>query len=228
MGNEFQVVGPEVRLPGSDQLMFWVGLLVLAAGVGGVVVAVAVRRSRRRRGDEPRRPVALGVLAVPALVGGALAVANRPLPFFVPQFPALPRLLPEEAFFYRRITDLPVAADSARTVATLRDADGRPLLLVPGMSGLEVDGVVRGFPFNPVSDTTPRVQVRMRRQPSTSFTGPFPMADPAYIQDMPSYGVDNHYIAVDAPGRRMWELISAPGGSAGGKLMPEPCGTWMN
>ena len=27
MGNEFQVVGPQMRLPGSDQLMFWVGLL---------------------------------------------------------------------------------------------------------------------------------------------------------------------------------------------------------
>ena len=209
MGSEFTVVGPQVRLPGSDQLMFGVGVVLLAVGLVALAVVMLVRARRRRRGAPRRPPVAIGVVSVLALIGGALAVANRPLPFFVPEFPALPRLLPQQAFFYRTVTDLPVSADSARAVASLTGPDGTPFALVPGMSGVVVDGVAWGMPFNPVDDATPRVAVKMRRSPSPSFTGSYPMADPAYIQSLPSYGIDNHYIAVDATARRMWELIAA-------------------
>jgi hypothetical protein len=33
------------------------------------------------------------------------------------------------------------------------------------------------------------------------------VADPAYIEWLPSYGSDNHYVAIDLQRRRMWELI---------------------
>jgi hypothetical protein len=152
--------------------------------------------------------VLTAVVGVVALVGAALAVANRPLPFEVPEFPALPRLLPEQAFFYRPATDLPVSANSDRWIGSLTGADGAALPLVAGFSGDVVDGVVFGLPFNPVDRTTARVDVDIVAYPDLSFRGSYPMADPAYIESMPSYGIDNHYVAVDPEARSMWELLS--------------------
>jgi hypothetical protein len=205
---ELEVIGPAVRVPGSDQFMLFVGVLVLAVGAVGVVAAVVLRRRRARRGVH-RPPVLVAVTTAVALLGAVTVVANRPLAFEVPEFPPLPRLLPEQAFFYRPATDLPVSADSGRWIGSLTGADGEPLTLFAGFSGEVVDGVVFGLPFNPVDGSTARVDVDIVAYPEVSFAGPYPIADPAYIESMPSYGIDNHYVAVDPGARAMWELLSA-------------------
>ena len=108
-----QIVGPDrVFLPGSDQFILASSVLLL--GVALVLLLVtAIWRRRRRKQDKPRRrPVGFVVAAVMvaiALIGGIL---TWPPAFFVPEFPPLPRLFPEQAFFYREVGDLPVSAES--------------------------------------------------------------------------------------------------------------------
>ena len=196
--------GPDVVVPGSQQLL--PALLVIVTLIALVVVAttLVVRRRRSRRGEPRRRPVVLATATVVALVAAGLAFANRPPPFFVPRFVALPRLLPPDAFFYRRADSLPVSPDSARWIR----AQGAQVL-GPNFSGRVVDGVVYGIPFNLVDRGTPTEDVSIRRGTATSYPGPYPISDPAYIQSMPTYGVDMHYVAIDEGRHLMWELGSA-------------------
>jgi hypothetical protein len=105
---------------------------------------------------------------------------------------------------------------------------------------------VFGVPFNPVDGDTPTEQVEIRFNPGRSFTGPYPIADPAYIESMPTYGFDNHYVALDQGSRQMWELIGttvwawSPDISSSRKVWPTlatdglsdspdapPMGTWL-
>lgn len=240
MTDDFVVVGPPMRVPGSDQFMLNLGILLLLVGIAWLLVAAIVRWARSRRaaraggtgaaapaadpavgfvveagtpgGAVPprrRRPAGLVAGSVVALVGLVLSVANRPYPFFVPEFPALPRLLPEQAVFYRSSADLPVAADSDRWIGALRGTDGEPLPLVHGFRGSVSDGVVFGIPFNPVDDATARYQVGITSDRDRSPRGPYPISDPAYIQSMPAYGIDNHYVGVDPESGTVWELLSA-------------------
>ena len=106
--------------------------------------------------------------------------------------------------FFRRVTDLPVAADSERMIAS---QGGLPLWA--GFSGEVVDGIVWGNPFNIVGPTTPMEQVQLTQYPDMSYPGPYPMTDPAYIEGLPTYHFDQHYLAVDVDRRRHWELIAA-------------------
>lgn len=192
-----------MALPGSQQLAPLVfGLLLFLCLVGlGAALFVRSRRARRTgRSGSPAVPVAL---AVAAAVFGGLAVVNLPPKFFVPEFPAVPQLLPDQAFFYRPVADLPVAPQSAAWVASQKD-----LPLMAGFGGKVVGGSVDGIPFNPVDAATPVVGFTYTMFPQTSPKEPIPMADPAYIETMPRYAYDQHYVAVDLDAGTMWELIN--------------------
>jgi len=197
------VKGPDVVLPGSQQLAPVVFGLLLFVCLVGLGVALFVRARRGRRTGRKGRPTAAVGLAAAAAVFGVLAVINLPPKFFVPEFPALPQLLPEQAFFYRPVADLPVAAQSADWVASQKD-----LPLTAGFGGEVVGGYVNGVPFNPVDAATQRVEFNYTMFPQTSPKEPIPMADPAYIETMPMYAYDQHYVAVDLDAGTMWELIN--------------------
>lgn len=198
---EFEVIGPDVSLPGSEQLAPALFAILSVAALGGVVVAVVVRRVRAASG-KGGPPIVVGLLSVATVAAAVMTVLSWPSGFTSPEFPPTGRLFPEEAFFHRPIDDLEVAAESDRWIESLGTDPLRA-----GFGGEPVDGVVFGVPFNPVDAGTPRTDVRMRGGAGRSYQGPYPIADPAYIESMPTYGFDNHYVAIDPGEGLMWELI---------------------
>jgi hypothetical protein len=199
------VVGPDVLIPGSDFLLAGLGRVMLLIGVVVLVVAVVLRVRAARRGPEHRRRPVLLVSAAAVLgVGGLLTAAYWPPAFFAPEFPPLPRLLPEDAVFYRQITDLPVAEDSDRMIAS---QGGLPL--GSGFRSVVQEGVLWGNPFNIVEADTPMMDVEITQYPEFSHLGRYPMTDPAYIEGLPTYHFDQHYLAIDLERRQNWELIAA-------------------
>lgn len=197
------IVGPpDMVMPGSEVLLFRAGVLLLVVGLAALVWVVLRWVLRRRRGRPSGSRVAFLVVGGVLATGAALAVLNRPPPFFTPEFPALPRLLPQEAFFYRRAAELPLHPDSSAQVAAL---GGLPI--VPSASATVRDGVVWGKPFNFVDDRTPRHRFRFA-YPAGSDHVEYPISEPAYIQSMPTYGFDDHYIGLDLESREMWEIIT--------------------
>jgi hypothetical protein len=198
-----EVVGPDVVLPGSQQLApaFWAVVTVLA--LIGAFVAWLVRRRRARAGMR-RRPLVIGGLGAFALVAAVLTGLTWPPPFTAPEFPPLGRLFPEEAFFHRSIDDLPVSPESDRWIRSFADEP-----VVAGFGDEPTAGVLWGIPFNPVDRTTPREEVDIVLWRRNSYLGEYPIADPAYIESMPTYGFDNHYVAIDLEERAMWELLAA-------------------
>ncbi len=196
-------VGPDVVLPGSEQLIPGL-LLLLALVTAAVAVVLVARRSiRARRGRTNGRPVVAVPLAAVAVLAGIGAWLLRPPPFFVPRFGSLPVLMPADNLFRRTATDLPVSGDSERWIAAI---DHIPLRA--GFSGRVVEGVVFGIPYNFVDSSTPRRDVDIMLSPATSFPGPYPITDPAYIESMPTYGFDMHYVGVDPSSSQVWELLS--------------------
>ena len=197
------IKGPDTIVPGSQQLVpALLGLLTVAALVA-VGIGLFVRWRRRRRGVPARQPVVTAALGATALVAGVLTVVTLPPRFYVPEFPPVGRLFPDGAFFYRPVADLPLDPSSRAWIDSQQDAP-----LVPGFGGDVVDGVVFGVPFNLVDRSTPLRAVRIVQAPQISPAGPYPVTDPAYIESMPTYGLDNHYIGLDRDAGRMWELIS--------------------
>ncbi|HTO00793.1 MAG TPA: hypothetical protein VL068_08985 [Microthrixaceae bacterium] len=149
------------------------------------------------------RPVFIAGFGVITIFGLVLSLMFRPPPFEPPILPALPRLLPEKAFFYRTITDLPVVPQSDSWIGS---QNSMPLTAA---FGSEVHmGHAKGLPFNPVTSETRRIDVNLTQYKKNSFQGPFPIADPPYIETFPLYGGDQHYLAIDVDERRAWELIS--------------------
>ncbi len=196
--------GPRVLLPGSDFFVLGLVRLMFLVGLVALIVAVVVRLVRRRRAAAPLGPpVSLMVCSAITIIGLVLSIVHRPPPFFVPEFPALPTLQPEDSVLRRVATDLPVAADSERWIAS---QEGMPLRA--NFRGTVTEGIVWGVPFNLVDDRTERVDVELTQYPERSFPGPYPMSDPAYIESLPTYGFDQHYIAVDVEQRQVWELIA--------------------
>lgn len=204
-GTNDQVVGPDVNLPGTEQLApILFGFL--AAGlffvlILGIVIRV-VRTRRAADGEGPGFPWIL--LSVTSLL--VLSLLGTwwyfPPKFTTPEFPPIGRIFPEETFFYRDATDLPVSADSDRWIASLDSGE-----FVAGFGGQPYGGVVFGVPFNLVESDTPMENVRVRHWPELSYTGRYPITDPAYIESMPNHGIDNHYVALDRGASKMWELI---------------------
>jgi hypothetical protein len=195
------VEGGEVVLPGSEQVapLFWG--FVTAVALVAVVVAWVVRRRRARRGVPQRRPFVLGGFGALAVVAAVLVALTFPPGFSTPEFPELGRILPEEAFFHRSVEDLPVSQQSDSWVGALAEEP-----LVAAFGDEPSSGIVWGVPFNPVDRRSPRKEVDILLWKRNSFMGEYPIADPAYIESMPTYGFDNHYVAIDLEERRMWEL----------------------
>ncbi len=204
------VDGPAMRLPGSDQFVLVLGAWLLIVSVVAATVLVVLRWRRRRHDPEASwHSPGLVVIGVVAALGVAMVVANRPLPFRTPMFPPLPPLVPERSFFNSTVDALPVAPEGPRWIASQRERDGRPLELVPGFYGRTTNGVVYGIPFNVVDDSTPRYDVDIVLYPKSSSPGPYPITEPAYIQSLPAYGIDNHYVGYDPTSNTSWELLAA-------------------
>jgi len=205
------MIGAVVLDPGSDFLVQYGAQLLLLIGILATVVAVVVRLLRGRRSslerlgrERPPRPIGVVIAASVAAIGLVLTVITWPPAFVVPEMAPLPRLLPEQTFFYRPVTDLSVSADSERHIAS---QESMPLRA--SFRGTVVQGVVWGVPFNLVGADTPMIDVEITQYPESSFDGPYPITDPAYIEGMPTFHTDQHYLAVDLERRTAWELISA-------------------
>ncbi len=196
-------VGPDVIVPGSQQLIPGLLLLLLLMTAAVTVVLVLRRLVRARRGRPNGRPVVVVPFAAVVVVAAVGAWMLRPPPFFVPRFGALPTLMPEDNLFRRTASDLPVSADSGRWIAAIDE-----IPLRAGFSGQVIDRVVFGIPYNFVDDSTPRADVDIKLSPRTSFAGPYPITDPAYIESMPTYGFDMHYVGIDPARAQVWELLS--------------------
>lgn len=193
-------LGPDVVVPGSQQLLPAVFLLLTAllAIASTILVIRAWRRSRRRQATRRWVPA----IVVAATIAAALtAWLLRPPPFFVPEFGPLPAVTPEDNLFRATVTDLPVSPDSERWISTLAERQ-----LGSGFGGAVVDGVVFGIPYNFVDDDTVRRDVDIALWTDASYPGPYPITDPAYIESMPTYGFDMHYIGIDPTSRQVWEL----------------------
>jgi hypothetical protein len=196
------VVGPDMVVPGWEQLTPALTGFVTLVALAVLIVGAVVRFRRERRGDH-RRPIGLIATGVVVVLFAGLTVRFAPPPFSVPEFPALPELVPHDHVLERTVADLPVAGDSDRWVAALSRTS-----VIAGFSGRVVDGVVWGMPFNPVDRSTPRRDVHIMLAPATSYPGPYPVSEPAYVESLPSYGVDNHYIGIDARSGEVWELLA--------------------
>lgn len=202
--DEWDISGPsDVMLPGSDVFMLRLAILIAAVGLVSLLIVVTVRAVRRRRERPQRRRTALVASSLMLVAGLLLCLWFRPPAFFVPEFPGLPELFPNEALFHRKVTDLPVTADSDRIIATMGD-----LRLQAGASSTLRYGRTGGVPFNFVDDSTPRHSFRFTYS-GASDAIEYPMADPPYIQAMPWYGLDDHYVAIDIERGKMWELWAA-------------------
>lgn len=198
--NQSDIVGPgEVMAPGTGPALFALAALLAIASVVALAVALVVRLVRKRRGRSPA-PVLSVVLAVVAVLALLTTWVIRPPAFFVPEFPALPQLFPDGAFFYRTADDLPLHERSEEMVASLG-----ALPLTPYAAASVVDGRVKGKPFNLVDADTERFEVPFTYAANSS-PGPYPITDPAYIQSMPAYGTDEHYIGIDLDEGVMWEM----------------------
>ena len=195
-----EVIGPQVNLPGSQQLApVFFGILTLG-WVALLVVSLLVRRARNRDGHRPV-PVVSIVVAVAAAASLVMTIVWWPPPFTSPEFPPTGRLFPDEAFFYRTAEDLPVAPDSARWIGALGDDP-----LGAGFGGEPVDGIVFGVPFNPVDDDTPTARGRDPVQPRPFLHRPVPPRGPGV------HRVDAH-LRVRQPLRRARRGLPAGCGS---------------
>jgi len=199
MTQDPQIYGPQVLIPGSEFLLSGLGRILLIVGILILAVLLILAARRKKLG----RKLPLFCASTLVAIGLVLAVAYRPPTFFVPEFPALPRLLPAESLFYRPIGDLPVAAQSAQWIASQNG-----LSLSAGFRGSVTDGVAFGLPFNLVDAQTAVQPVELTQYPAASFLGPYPITDPAYIEGLPTYHFDQHYLAVDLAQRQAWELIA--------------------
>lgn len=198
------IIGPsKVWMPGSDALMLFVGVALTLVGLVVLVGYLLLRRRRNRRHAAPPQRRWVIVPAVVVLLGVGTAIWFRPPPVEVPQFPALPPILPAEAFYYRDVTTLATHEDSEAMISSIGG-----LKLNPAAGAGLSNGVVLGRPFNIADDDTPREEVNIAYAKS-SFPGPYPITEPAFIESMPAYQMDNHYLAIDFGTRRMWELGNA-------------------
>lgn len=198
-----EIDGPDVLLPGSEVLLAGAGRLFVIVGAIAVVVVLAVRWRRARHGDH-RRPAMLIGCVVVLVLGLVLTAWYWPPRFFVPEFPALPQLLPDDSVFYARADELSVHPRSDEMIR----AQGS-LALGSGFRGTVIEGVVWGNPFNLVDEDTEFAEVEMIQFPGASYLGRYPMTEPAYIEGMPTYHFDQHYLAIDTERREAWELIAA-------------------
>ncbi len=132
------------------------------------------------------------VFALPALVSARS----------LPSAPACP-IFPADNPWNQRVDGLPVAADSARLIASI--GLGRP---VHPDFGTVWDGAPNGIPFVVVSNRTRRVPVRFQYA-GESDRGPYPIPRNAPIEGGRGSTGDRHVIVVDRGTCLDYELFAA-------------------
>ena len=146
----------------------------------------------------------MGALALaPAIVSGAPArTAKSPTVAGCPVFPA-------DNQWNAPVDRLPVAADSARTIARIGLADP-----VHPDFGTVYDGAPNGIPYTVVSGATPKVAVRFA-DAGESDRGPYPLPRHVAIEGGPASVGDRHVIVVDRATCTDYELFDAHPPAAG-------------
>lgn len=143
------------------------------------------------------RPAVLA-LATALLAGAAWAAAPARAPH-LPGAPDCP-VFPADNAFNRRVDRLPVAADSARLIATIGAG-----------TGLHPDfGSVYGIPYQVVGRRTHRSRVSFDYA-AESDRGPYPIPRHPRIEA----GSDRHLLLVDRDACRLYELFAARHTAAG-------------
>ena len=110
-------VGPDTILPGSEQVLPALALLVALVAVVVAVVVLSVRFVRSRKGATLGRPVVASIAVVVAVLAAGCAWVMRPPAFFVPRFGPLPELLPADSGAASR-WKLAAASDWPKALAT--------------------------------------------------------------------------------------------------------------
>ncbi|MCW2991918.1 MAG: hypothetical protein JWM73_2512 [Solirubrobacterales bacterium] len=132
--------------------------------------------------------------ALPALA--VLAVLTAPATAAAPAPPAIAGcpVFPASNAFNQRVDHRPVAADSARLIATIGAG-----------TGLHPDfGTVYGIPYQVVGKATPRSRVTFDYA-DESDKGPYPIPAHPKIEN----GSDRHLLMVDRDACRLYELYAA-------------------
>jgi hypothetical protein len=151
---------------------------------------------------------------VVAVTAGALALApaigiGAPAPAAKPPTLAGCPVFPADNAWNERVDRLPVAADSARTIAHI----GLSAPVHPDF-GTVYDGAPNGIPYTVVSGATPKVAVRFA-DAGESDRGPYPLPPHVAIEGGPASLGDRHVIVVDRATCTDYELFDAHPPTAG-------------
>ncbi len=154
------------------------------------------------------RTLAALLLALAAVLGagGASAHALR-----LPAAPGCP-IFPRENPWNQRVDSLPVAAGSARQIASIGLAARAHADFGAGLW----NGGPIGIPFDVVSSATPRSRVSFRYADESDRVG-YPIPKNVHIEGGSSAGGDRHAILLDRSACRLYELYA---------LSPTPGGGW--
>lgn len=199
-----RVEGPDVVLPGTAQFPFPLAVFWTVIWLVVLIIALLIRWYRSRRNQPAKRPIITIGAAVLCAVSLIVAIVARPPEFYLPTFPAIGTIVPENSLFRRQVTSVAVHPDSDRWISALQDLE-----VVTSFGGDAQPGINFGIPFNIVTAETPLKDVDIHLYPDLSYLGQYPITDPAYIESFPGYGIDNHYLAYDPETNQVWELWMA-------------------
>jgi hypothetical protein len=142
------------------------------------------------------------LLLAPAAGGAHPDIANRVTPAAAPTLAGCP-VLPADNPWNQRVDRLPVAANSARTIAAI----GLTAAVHPDF-GTVYDGAPNGIPYTVVSGATKRVPVRFTYA-SQSDRGLYPIPPNAPVEGGRNGSGDRHVIVLDRATCTDYELYDA-------------------
>jgi hypothetical protein len=143
--------------------------------------------------------------AVVLLLGGGSAQALR-----LPGAPGCP-IFPANNAWNERVDTLPVAANSAQTIASIGADTG----LHPDFGSGLYDGQPIGIPFDVVSKSTPRSHVSFDYSDESDHVA-YPIPKTVHIEGGRASTGDRHAILVDKSACRLYELFALYPTSSGG------------
>lgn len=132
----------------------------------------------------------------------ALALAAPAQAFPLPGAPRCP-VFPRDNAFNQRVDALPVAADSARIVASIGLDEG----LHPDFGSGTYEGRPIGIPFDIVTRRTRRSRVGFDYASESDRVG-YPIPPRVHIEGGPGAGGDRHALLVDRDACRLYELFA--------------------
>jgi hypothetical protein len=144
----------------------------------------------------------LAILAPLSLLVPALAHAGPEPQPAIPTVGGCP-VFPADSPWNQRVDQLPVAPDSANTVAAI----GLDNTVHPGF-GPRYAGAPQGIPFAVVSGSAPRVRAKFAYA-AQSDRGPYPLPPNMPIEGGPNATGDRHVIAIDPATCTDYELYDA-------------------